>query len=138
LVRSKKQADNIWSEVSGRIISATEKIKNKEEFLRLAWIAERETQKISHRVRTAMAELQKRGKKTGGDVPYGYDYVNRKLKKNKKEQAVIRKMLRMRNKNIPLRKIAEVLMGENIPSRRGPKWNAQTINEIIKRNAKKP
>ncbi len=75
--------------------------------------------------------------KIKGQIPYGYDYKNGKLVKNKEEQEVIRKIKQMRATGLSLREIARELNKKLIPTKNNGIWQANTIRKILQREKEK-
>ena len=81
--------------------------------------------------REALSLKKKRGEKTGGDVPYGFDCVGGKLLPNLEEQKVFKIMVNLRYQGFSLRSIAQTLLSWNLRPRNGGKWHAQTIKQTL-------
>lgn len=99
-----------------------------------AGFAEMERDMMRERIQAAMAVKRERGEKTGGTVPIGYrtekvDGV-KILVPNPEEQAVIRRIVRMKKRGYSLRRIAGVLERTKTLGRC---WHPQTISNILKR-----
>lgn len=77
--------------------------------LRAAYVALHE--RHHERITDALADRKEDGKKTGGDVPYGYrlDTDNETLVEDPAEQAVIAEAVRLRDQGLSLRRIAKEL-----------------------------
>ena len=134
LIRNEKQANDLWEEIGGRIISVTEEINSKQDFMLLAGMAQRESEIMSRRTKASLSELRRTRRKTGGDVPYGYDVdSNGILFENEEEQAAIDLICSLRQYRLPLRAITHELDLRGIRSKRGKTWSPQSINAIIKR-----
>jgi DNA invertase Pin-like site-specific DNA recombinase len=75
------------------------------------------------RITEALAERKEDGKKTGGDVPYGYrlDSDNETLLEDKVEQSVIAEVVRLREQGFSLRRIVQELWKRKLRPRLGPR-----------------
>jgi hypothetical protein len=75
------------------------------------------------RIADALAERKSEGKKTGGDVPYGYrlDKDNETLIEDEAEQAVITEAVRLRDQDFSFRRIAQELWKKKLRPRPVPK-----------------
>ena len=99
-----------------------------------AALAQLERDQISERVTMAMAHKKDEGQHCGA-APFGFEMVNKELVRVESQHNAITIIRDMRHKGAALRAIAEHLNGEGIPTQRGGKWQASTINQIIKREA---
>jgi len=70
---------------------------------------------------------------TQGQIPFGFDYKNGKLKKNKEEQEVIRIIKQMRSSVLSLRGIARELNKRLVPTKNNGIWQANTVSTILSR-----
>lgn len=107
------------------------------------WQAEGESLKTSIRVGDAITEKVKSGQWRGGNFAYGYKGVYKgKLNFKGKpimdveiipEQAeVVKEIFRLaREENYGLRRIAEYLNDNNIPTQKGGKWMSSTVKQIL-------
>lgn len=75
------------------------------------------------RITDALADRRDEGKKTGGDVPYGYrlDADGETLVEDAAEQAVIAEVVRLRAQGLSLRRIAQELWKKKMRPRPVPK-----------------
>ena len=80
-------------------------------------------EKHHERITEALAGRKDEGKKTGGDVPYGYrlDTDNETLIEDEAEQAVIAEAVRLREEGLSLRRIAQALWKQKLRPRAVPK-----------------
>ncbi len=70
-----------------------------------------------------------------GQIPFGYNYKNGKLEKNKEEQKVIRIIKQMRASELSLRGIARELNKRLVPTKNNGIWQAATVSNILTRNS---
>lgn len=84
------------------------------------------------RITEALAERRDEGKKTGGDVPYGYrlDEDGETLIEDKAEQAVIAEAVRLREQGLSLRRIAQELWKQKLRPRLIPKSRRRGVAKI--------
>jgi site-specific DNA recombinase len=99
-----------------------------------AALAQLERDQISERVTMAMAHKKDEGQHCGA-APFGFEMVNKELQRVESQHNAIAIITEMRAKGAALRTIADHLNGESIPTQRGGKWQASTINNILKREA---
>ena len=99
-----------------------------------AALAQLESNQISERVTMAMAYKKDEGQHCGR-AAYGFEMVDKELVKVESQFEAIAIIREMRASGAALRAIADRLNGEGIPTQRGGKWQASTINQIIKREA---
>ncbi len=69
-----------------------------------------------------------------GELAYGKKIIKGKIADDKEEQAVIKKMKLLKSVGNSYWKIAEVLNGNSVPTKKekGP-WSAKTVHQIIKK-----
>jgi site-specific DNA recombinase len=115
-------------------------------FTVLSAIAEFESSMTSDRIREVKAHLKASGQSYSA-VPFGYSFapdrwrdgrvVNRTLVAVPEEQAVIRRIKRLRSRGRSYGAIADQLNDEQVPSQKaGSKWHAMTVFKITaRRNA---
>jgi IS30 family transposase len=68
-----------------------------------------------------------------GQIPFGYNYKNGKLEKNKEEQEVIRIIKQLRSNGLSLREIARELNKRLVPTKKNGIWQASTVSTILSR-----
>jgi hypothetical protein len=68
-----------------------------------------------------------------GQLPFGYDYQNYRLVKNRAEQGVIRLIREGRTDGQSLRQIVDQLNESLVPSKDGGAWQANTVRLILAR-----
>lgn len=70
---------------------------------------------------------------TQGLIPFGYDYKNGKLEKDKEEQKVIRIIKQLRASGLSFREIARELNRRLVPTKKNGIWQANTVSTILSR-----
>ena len=105
-------------------------------FRMLAVLAEFERDLVSERTKSALAHLRKNGRKTGGDIPFGYDCVEGELIPNRKEMKVVKLILQFHRQGKGLREICRELQRRHYKTKRGnSKWSPSQVVRIISRAA---
>ncbi|MFC1613918.1 recombinase family protein [Gemmatimonadota bacterium] len=106
-------------------------------FRMLAVLAEFERDVIAERTKSALAHLRRNGRKTGGDVPYGYDCVDGQLVENKKEARVIKLIVKLHRQGMNNSHICRELRRRHYKSKRGNAiWDSNLVARIISRTLK--
>jgi DNA invertase Pin-like site-specific DNA recombinase len=77
--------------------------------------------------------LNGNGHKRKGQIPFGFEYRDYRLIKNKEEQEIIRMIRQYRVKGLSLRKIADELNQKLIPTKNCGIWQANTVRKILER-----
>ncbi len=97
-----------------------------------AAVAEMERNLICERTKAALAVLKKNGRKTGGNVPYGYDAEeNGALVKNENEQAVLQIMQGLKENGDTFESIADLLNSKEIFTKLGKKWTRSSVHRVL-------
>ena len=78
------------------------------------------------------------GHKRPGQIPFGFDYSDYQLVKNRAEQEIIRMIRQYRASGLSLRQIAGQLNQHLIPTKKGGIWQANTVRKILARVCPKP
>ena len=73
------------------------------------------------------------GHKRPGQIPFGFEYSDYQLVKNKAEQGVIRMIRQYRASGLSLRQIAGQLNQHLVPTKNGGIWQANTVRKIFTR-----
>ncbi len=73
------------------------------------------------------------GHKRTGHLPFGFNFLNYKLVKNKAEQDAIRMMRQYRVGGRSLREIAGELNQRLTPTKNNGVWQANTVRRILER-----
>ncbi len=105
-------------------------------FTLTAALAEMERGIIGERTAAALAHKRANGKKTGGDVPFGYrlDMDGQTLMEDRHEQQAIKLMKNLKRKGHTLRSICRELETKGFLTKRGKtKWHPQSVSQILKR-----
>jgi len=92
---------------------------------------------IKARTKAALQAKTRRGEKTGGQSPYGYELGNdgKTLVPNQAEQEVIGLVRELRAQGETLQAIAKTLNDRGIQRRGGGQWDHQFISRLMKRAA---
>jgi site-specific DNA recombinase len=89
---------------------------------------ERET--IGERTQTALLH-KKAHRRVYNHVPYGFVRDGDSLVPLAEEQAIVGRIQDLRANGWPLRRIAEALNGDGVPTKQGGRWFAQTVKDIV-------
>ena len=122
------------------LVSISEKIDTttaagKMVFRVLAAMAEFERDQISERTKLALNHKKANGEKTGGDAPFGWDADDSgKLIENNTEQHIISLIFDAWGRGNSLGSIAKRLNNDGYKTKRGSKFYAQTIKNILNYN----
>jgi len=101
----------------------------------LAVLAEFERDLISERTRAALSHLREKGRKTGGDIPYGFDSVSGRLVPNKKESRVVDLIMQLHRQEMSLRDICRELHRKRYRTKNGQsKWSVNVVAAVIRRS----
>lgn len=102
-------------------------------------VAQYERAMIALRTAAALNVKRQRGEKLGGDVPYGFDVVERDdtkyLEANSDEQDRIADMLEMRESGMSYASIAEFMNNRKFPAPNGLQWHGRSVGRILQRSA---
>jgi len=143
LARSLPDMLNICEQIDrkgGDLVSLTEQIDTTNAagrmmFNMLAAFAQYESEIIGERTKSAMQYKRSKGEKYCHIVPFGYDEVNGRLIEVDKEIKIVKRIIRKHQQGISLRDIANKLNDTGVSTKRGGKWHASTIRQVIKRYA---
>lgn len=105
-------------------------------FRMLAVMAEFERDLASERTTAALSHKRSKSERTG-TVPVGYDLADDgvTLITNEREQQAITIVASLRQQGLSLRKIADELNRQGIPSKNGKPWKHSTVQRIVDRLA---
>ncbi len=139
LARSTKDALLIserLSKAGADLVSLSESIDTttaagKMVFRMLAVLAEFERDLISERTSAALAHKKSKGERVG-QVPFGYDLAGDRvsLVRNRREQAVLGKLRRMRRAGWTWKRIAGELNARGIRTKSGKRWTLFNARKI--------
>ncbi|MEE2710081.1 MAG: recombinase family protein [Gemmatimonadota bacterium] len=102
----------------------------------IAGFSEMERDMASERTRSAIA-MKKANRFVYGTTPYGFDQDGNQLTPNDQEQAIIQSVFDWRQQDWSLRKIANKLNEDEIPTKRAPtsakstRWYASTVRYLL-------
>ncbi len=103
-------------------------------FRLLAVFAEYQSDVIGEGVAEAWQYNRRKGKKTGGDVPFGYRVRQGKLYEDQAEQETVQMILDLREKGESLRAICASLEAAGIRRKSGiTTWHPNAVRRIIQR-----
>jgi orotate phosphoribosyltransferase-like protein len=68
-----------------------------------------------------------------GQIPFGWDYDDYQLKKNREEQEVIRIIKQLKSSGFSLRGISTELNKQLLPTKNNGIWHANTVKKILER-----
>lgn len=130
--------DDYFREGDCALVSVTEQLDTRSAMGRgvlkiFTTLGEIEREQIGERTLAAMAHLKSQGKKTGGDVPYGYELASdgKTLRKLKGEQLVIEKIKILKKDGLGLRAIARALADRGVRARSGRPFHHAQIARIL-------
>lgn len=96
-------------------------------------IAQLESEQIGERVYIGMEQKARtNGGVLGFNIPYGYDYIEGKLIVNKEQEKHVNRIFEMYLDGLSMKKIAESLNIDNIPTKQNKTWGSQTVSLILK------
>lgn len=100
----------------------------------LAGAAEMERNLVRERTKAALGVKRAKGERRSRWAEYGHDHTDDgRIVENPDEQAIIREIVEMRDKQVPIAKIARTLTKRGIPTKNGAAWSRQAIYRIIRR-----
>ncbi len=146
LARSTKDTLAISEQLArsgAELVSLSERIdtttaSGKMVFRMLAVLAEFERDQVSERTRAAMAHLRTSRRRFSRYPPYGWDLdrTGETLVRNRAEQAVIRKMKKLRSEGLSFRAIADRLEEEGVSTKTGRAgWSGKVVWATLRREA---
>jgi len=104
----------------------------------LAALAQMEREQIGARTKSAMNELRRQGRKTSSRPPFGFEHVDGRAVPVESEQAILKRMLALREAGLGGHRIAETLNAEGPGNpRTGRPWHYGTVRAIIRSAAKR-
>jgi site-specific DNA recombinase len=100
----------------------------------LVSVAQWERETIGERTSAALVAKRRRGEKTGGDLPFGYESgPGGRLIENPREQAVIRLIEALRQRGYGYKAIAKALNESGHKTKRGKPWGQTNVQRIVRR-----
>lgn len=100
----------------------------------LTSVAQWEREAIGERTSVALKQKQAQGEHVGSPA-LGYEVVEGKLKAVRSEIEVVERILELRRAGETLTAIADTLNFEGVATKRGGKWYAKTVSNVIRRAA---
>jgi DNA invertase Pin-like site-specific DNA recombinase len=94
-------------------------------------VSQWEREAIAERTQTALAH-KRAHRRVYNHVPYGFLRDGDSLVPLEAEQAVVSRIRSCRASGWPLRRIADVLNQDGVPTKRGSRWAAQTVQDVLK------
>jgi site-specific DNA recombinase len=98
----------------------------------LGSVSQWEREAISERTREALRQVRARGIRLGSEG-LGWSRVEGKVQVVKAEAATVGRIHALRAEGATLRRIAEVLTAEGHRTKRGGRWQAQTVARVLER-----
>ncbi|GAA1395221.1 recombinase family protein [Catellatospora coxensis] len=91
---------------------------------------------IVKRLKNGINTKRALGGYAGGAPAYGLRAAGKQLRKDAEEAAVVARIHEMRGRGLSLRAIAAELNGEQVPTKRGGRWQPYTIARIVNPDAR--
>jgi DNA invertase Pin-like site-specific DNA recombinase len=95
-----------------------------------AVFAELERDLIRQRTADALSQLRSEGR-VFGNAPYGWQAQDGRLVADKSEQKVLARIVKLREQGKAYNKIAATLNDEQIPTKRGRRWESATVRSVV-------
>ena len=98
-----------------------------------SWISEQESQNTSKRIKTVFEHFKEVGKIYNCIAPYGYDYDSniKNFIINENEARIVKRVFKLYLQGNGTNKIASILVGEGVPTKKGCTWRGNTIKNMI-------
>ena len=98
-----------------------------------SWISEQESQNTSKRIKTVFEHFKEVGKIYNCIAPYGYDYDSniKNFIINENEARIVKRVFKLYLQGNGTNKIASILVGEGVPTKKGGTWRGNTIKNMI-------
>jgi site-specific DNA recombinase len=97
----------------------------------LTSVTQWEREVIGERTSAVMRHMQEEGRYIGGGVPFGFRVEGGELLEEEEEQAILRELRALRDRGLPLRRIAEELNARGA-FRRGAPWHAMAVSRVLR------
>jgi DNA invertase Pin-like site-specific DNA recombinase len=94
-------------------------------------VSQWEREAIGERTQTALLHKKAHGK-VYNHVPYGFIRDGDSLVPLAEEQAIVSRIQALRANGWALRRIADVLNGDRVPTKQGGRWFPQTVKDILR------
>ena len=102
----------------------------------LTSVAQWERETIGERTRDALRAKRRRGEKTGGTVPFGFDArEDGRLVENRQEQLVLNQIKALRAKGYGYKRIAAALNHDGHLTKTGRAWNHVLVGNVVRKAA---
>ena len=98
-----------------------------------SWISEQESQNTSKRIKTVFEHFKEVGKIYNCIATYGYDYDSniKNFIINENEARIVKRVFKLYLQGNGTNKIASILVGEGVPTKKGGTWRGNTIKNMI-------
>ncbi|MCM3736472.1 recombinase family protein [Bacillus cytotoxicus] len=106
--------------------------KNDMKFEMYAMFASQLPKTLSVSITAALTAKIRRGEYAGGQIPYGYDVVDKKYVINEEEKEVVLKIYELYEKGLGYIKVANVLNDMGYRTRNGIPWKFSAVQKIIR------
>lgn len=96
----------------------------------LATVSQWERELIGERTSDALLGKVARGERVGA-APLGYRSGSGALTMDDEEQATVRRIFDLRQSGLSMRRIADALNQDEVPTKRGGRWHQQTVRLVL-------
>lgn len=86
---------------------------------------------INERTKSGRVSTAKKNKYAGGQVPYGYRVINGQIQIDKEHEVIVKEVFELYLDGKSYNKIATILNNRDVPTRKGGKWQAQQIKNML-------